>query len=66
MIIIAYFFLIHPDEYTIYKPDSPLLGLKETTFVYGCRIFATMATEGNLQSANVFTLKFTTHKNGVR
>ena len=66
MIIITYFFLLRPGKYTVSKSESTLFCLKDTEFSCGQSVFAATATSGNLQSANIVTLTFTTHKNGIR
>ena len=66
MIIIAYFFLLRPGEYTVSKSENTPLCLKDTAFTCSQSVFATTSTEGNLQAANFVTLKFMTQKNGIR
>ena len=66
MIIITYFLLLYPGECTVSKSESTPFRLKETAFICGHSVFATMAKKGYLQAAIIFTLTFMTHKNGVR
>ena len=60
MIIIAYFLLLHPGEYTASKAESTPFRLEYNTFSCACCIFAATATEGDRQAANFVTLTFTT------
>ena len=56
----AYFLLLCPGEYTGSKSESKIFFLEDTAFSC-CRIvFVTTATEGDLQSVNLVTLKFMT------
>ena len=67
MIIIAFFFLLHPGEYTGTKSDSSPFRLSDVTFSVGRTVFDTeTATANNLASATFVILTFTTQKNGVR
>ena len=66
IIVIAYFFLLCPGEYTGFKSDKTPFCLKYTVFSCGHILFAATAIVRNLQSAKFFTLTFTTQKNGVR
>ena len=67
MIIIAFFFLLRPGEYTGKKSYSSLLCLSEVTFSVGLTVFDTSTATNNELAAAVFViLVFTTQKNGVR
>ena len=52
IILIAYFFLLRPSEYTVSKSESTPFHLKDTAFNCSRGVFAATATEGNLQAAN--------------
>ena len=67
MIIIAFFFLLHPGEYTGTKSDSSPFRLSDVTFSVGRTVFDTStATNNDLAAAIFVILTFTTQKNGVR
>ena len=66
MVIITYFFLILPGEYTASKSESTPFCLKDTAFSCSRRVFSVTATEGDLQTANFVMMPFTTQKNGAR
>ena len=67
MIIIAFFFLLRPGEYTVTKPDSTPFRLSDVTFSVGCMEFDTnTATDNELAAATFVILIFSTQKNGVR
>ena len=66
MIIIAFFFLLHPGEYTGTKSDSSPFRLSDVTFSVGRTVFDTStATNNDLAAATFVILTFSTHKNGV-
>ena len=60
IIIITYFFLLCPGEYTSSKSEITLFCLKDTAFRLGRRVFVATSTAGNIQDANFFTLAFMT------
>ena len=67
MIIIAFFFLLRPGEYTGKKSDSSPFCLSDVTFSFGRAVFDTAtATYNELAAATFVILIFTTQKNGVR
>ena len=67
MIIIAFFFLIQPGEYTGTKPDSAQFRLSDVTFSVDRTVFDTAtATDNELAAATFVILIFSTQKNGVR
>ena len=67
MIIIAFFFLLRPGEYTGAKSDSSPFRLSDVTFSVGRTVFDTStATNNDLAAATFTILIFTTQKNGVR
>ena len=67
MIIIAFFFLLRPGEYTGTKSDSTPFCLSDVTFRVGCTVFDTAtATDNELAATTFVILTFSTHKNGVR
>ena len=67
MIIIAFFFLLRPGEYTGTKSDSSPFRLSYVTFSVGCMVFDTATTTDNeLTTATFVRLVFTKQKNGVR
>ena len=67
MIIIAFFFLLRPGEYTGTKSDSSPFRLSDVTFSVGRTVFDTStATNNDLATATFVILTFTTQKNGVR
>ena len=67
MIIIAFFFLLRPGEYTGTKSDSSPFRLSDVTFSVRRTVFNTeSATDNNLASATFVILTFTTQKHGVR
>jgi hypothetical protein len=62
MISLAFFFLLHPGEYTGTNSDtSPFRFCDVQLFVGGCRF-----SEVKIHSATFAPLTFTTQKNGVR
>ena len=66
MIIIAFFFLLRPGEYTGTKSDSSPFRLSDVTFSVGHTVFDTeTVTDNNLAAATFVILTFTTQKNGV-
>ena len=66
IIIIAYFFLHRPGEYTSYKSESTPFHLEDTSFSCGHSIFVEIATEADLQATTSVMLTFRTQENGVR
>ena len=67
MIIIAFFFLLRPGEYTGTKYYSSPFRLSDVTFSVGRTVFDTeTATDNDLAAATFLILTFTTQKNGVR
>ena len=67
MIIIAFFFLLRPGEYTGTKSDSSPFRLSDVTFNVGRTVFDTeTATDNDLADATFVILTFTTQKNGVQ
>ena len=67
MIIIAFFFLLLPGEYTGTKSDSSLFLLSDVTFSVGCTLFDTStATDNDLAASTFVIFTFSTQKNGVR
>ena len=66
-IIIAFFFLLCPWEYTGTKSDSLPFQLSDVTFSIGRTVFDTStANDDDLAAATFVILTFTTQKNGVR
>ena len=64
MIIITFFFLLRPGEYTGTKSDSSPFRLSDVRFSVGCTVFDTStATDNDLAAASFVILTFTTHKN---
>ena len=67
MIIIAFFFLLRPGEYTGTKSDSSPFRLSDVTFSVGRTVFDTStATDNELAAGTFVILKLSTQKNGVR
>ena len=66
MIIVTYFFILRPGEYTVSKSDITHFFLKDITFSCGCIVFGATSTEDNLQAKTFTTLTFTSYKKGVR
>ena len=67
MIIIAFFFLLWPGEYTGTKSDNAPFRLSCVTFSVSCTVFDTAtATDNELAAATLVILIFATQKNGVR
>ena len=67
MIIIAFFFLLRPVEYTSTKSDSSPFSLSDVTFSVVRTVFdTTTATDNELVAATFVILTFSTQKNGVR
>ena len=67
MIIIAFFFLLRPVEYTGTKSDSTPFRLSDVTFSVGRTVFNTAtATDNELAAATFVILTFSIQKNGVR
>ena len=61
MIIIAFFFLLHPGEYTGTKSDSSPFRLSDVTFSVGRTVFDTeTATDNDLAVATFVILSFNT------
>ena len=67
MIIIVFFFLLHPGEYTGTKSDSTPCCLSDVSFSVGGTVFDTAtATDDELAAVTFVILIFSTQKNGVR
>ena len=67
MIIIAFFFLLRPGDYTGTKSDSSPFRLSDVTFSFGHMVFNTATTTNNeLASTTFVILVFITQKNDVR
>ena len=67
MIIIAFFFLLRPGEYTGTKSDSLPFRLSDVNFSVGRTVFNnSLATDYDLAAATFVILTFNTQKNGVR
>ena len=67
MILIAFFFLLRPGEYTGTKYDSSPFRLSDVTFSVGSTVFDTStATNNDLAASTFVILTFSTHKNGVQ
>ena len=67
LIIIAFFFLLRPGEYTGTKYDSAPFCLLDLTFSFDRMVFNTAtATDNELAATTFVILIFTTQKNGVR
>ena len=67
MIIIAFFFLLRPGEYTASKSNSTPFRLCDVTFSVGRTVFdSATASEMELAAATFVILLFTDQKNGVR
>ena len=66
MIIIIYFLILCPSEYTAYKSETTPFCLKYTAFSCGHSIFVATATGGDLQATNFVMLTYTNQKKGVR
>ena len=67
MIIIAFFFLLRPGEYTGTKSDRSPFRLSDVSFSVNRTVFDTStATDNDLAAATFVIITFTTHKNGVR
>ena len=67
MIIIAFFFLLRPGEYTGTKSDSSPFLLSDVTFSVSRTVFdTTTATDNELDAATFVILTFSPQKNGVR
>ncbi|GFH55146.1 hypothetical protein CTEN210_11622 [Chaetoceros tenuissimus] len=67
MIIIAFFFLLRPGEYSYSNTDSDPFLLADVQFWIGHQRLNTMtATPTQLRQATFVSLTFTTQKNGVR
>ena len=67
MIIIAFFFLLWPGEYTGTESDSTPFLLSDVTFSVDRTVLYTATTTDNELAAAIFViLIFSTQKNGVR
>ena len=66
MIILAFFFLLRPGEYTASKSDSTPFRLCDVTLSVGRTVFTSASSEADLLTATFCILIFTTQKNGVR
>jgi hypothetical protein len=66
MIILAFFFLLRPGEYTANNSDTSPFRLQDVQFFIGpTRLDATVATPELIRQATFATLTFTNQKNGV-
>ena len=66
MIILAFFFLLRPGEYTATKSNSTPFRLCDVTLSVGRMVFSLDSSETDLLSATFAILTFTTQKNGVQ
>ena len=67
MIVLAFFFLLRPGEYTDMSSESTPFKLADAQLFIGrTRINLITASEGEILSATFCTLTFTTQKNGVK
>ena len=66
MIIVAYFFLLRPEEYTGAKSDGTPFRMCNITFSCGRAIFDHRPDKQDLRSETMVMLLFTTQKNGVK
>ena len=66
MIIVVYFFLLRPGDYTGAKSDSTYFRMCDITFSCEQAVFDHKSDEQDLRSATMVMLLFTTHKNGVK
>ena len=66
MIIVAYFFLLRPGEYTGAKSDSTPFRMCNITFSCVRAVFGHKSDEQDLRSATMVMLLFTTQKNVVK
>jgi hypothetical protein len=67
MIIVAFFFLLRPGEYTANRSESTPFRISDIQlFVGGQRLNLEDATDASIASATFATLMFTTQKNAVR
>ena len=66
MIILAFFFLLRPGEYTGTKSTSTSFCLCEVILSVGYTVFLLASSEEDLLTATFTTLVFTTQENGVR
>ena len=67
MIIVTFFFLLRPGEYTGTKSDSFPFRPANVTFSFGHTVFNTStATDNDLAATTFVMLTFSTQKNGVR
>ena len=66
MIIVAYFFLLSPGEYTGAKLDSTPFCMCGVTFSCGRSVFDHDFDKRDLFAATMVVLIFTTQKNGVK
>ena len=67
MIVITFFLLLRPGEYTGTKIDSTPFRLSDGTFSVGRTVFDTaIATYNELAAATFVILMFSTQKNGVQ
>ena len=65
MIIIAFFFLLRPGEYTASTSDSTPFRLCDVTLSVGRTVFTSASSEADLLTAAFCILIFTTLKNGA-
>ena len=67
MIVIAFFYLLRPGEYTGTTNDNAPFRLQDVQLFVGSRRLTLLhATEADLQASTSASLTFTTQKNGVR
>ena len=66
MIIVAYFSLLRPGEYTGAKSDSTPFRMCDITFSCGRAVFDHRSDKQDLHAATMVMLLFTTHKNGLK
>ena len=66
MIIVAYFFLLRPGEYTGEKSDCNPFLMCNITLSCGRAVFDHRSDKQDLRSATMVMLLFTTQKNGVK
>jgi hypothetical protein len=68
MLLLGFFFLLHPGEYAFTdNPNvAPFRVCDAHLLIHGRRIHPYSSTEQNLLQVNYIALEFTTQKNGVR
>ena len=65
MIVVAYFFLLRPGEYTGLSSDTTPFALQDVTLRLGHRVLTTASSRADIMAATGASLTFTTQKNGV-